>query len=340
MKTRIRRKRKKNSFKFLMINLPKLKKSQIQTIKIGSLTFLVLVFCFSLLLLVPQAVNLTEVKLADSFNQPWEKPQYLISEVSGKESKQPQIVDTGLTPPNFASQSVIAMDFETGQILYQKNIHQRLAPASTTKIATAWVAVDLYQPGDILTVSGEDLVGGSTMGLGLGERLSFRSLLYGMLLNSGNDAAFTIASNYPGGVNNFISLMNQKVISLGLKDTNFTNPAGFDGSNHYSSAYDLAVISKQAVSHPQLATVIGTKNTSIQTIDGNKSHLLRNLNQLLDTDGVIGIKTGTTEMAGANFVGLVERNGHKVITVVLRSPDRFGETKNLMNWVYSNYKWE
>ena len=251
-----------------------------------------------------------------------------------------QITDQKIPAPVFQSQSVLAMDVETGQILFEENIHERLAPASTTKIMTGIIATNYFRPADVLTVYPIDNVGGSNMGLKIGEKLSFRSLLYGMLLNSGNDAAFTIASNFPGGLPAFVAAMNSKVSEMKLADTHFDNPAGFDSDNHFSSAYDLAIIAKLAVENPQLAKVVATKETFVSAWDKSYLHSLKNLNELLSADGVLGIKTGSTEKAGENFVGLVERSEHKVITVVLNSRDRFGETKRLMDWVYANYKWE
>ncbi len=251
----------------------------------------------------------------------------------------PLFIEKGLPAPEFESVAVLAEDLETGKVLYSKNANLRLSPASTTKIMTAVVGMDYYKLAQPLIVPKNALVGGSTMSLNLGEELTFRSLLYGMMLNSGNDAAFTIAANYPGGVSGFIEAMNQKALSLGLTDTQFQNPAGFDGDGHFSSAADLAKISRVAMSNPQFAKIVGTKETTVTALDQSKSHLLHNLNQLLNEPGVIGIKTGTTELAGENLVGLIEQDGRKILTVVLGSKDRFTETKQLLQWVADNYDW-
>lgn len=305
-------------------------------------SFCILLFGLSLpvLLLLPKAVEVAETQISFLGNQINPLPQVLGEEISKEDSPKINIVNTGVNPPLFSSNVVYAQDFETGEILYSKNADKRVAPASTTKIMTALVAQEYFRPADVLTVPKEARVGGSTMGLKVGERLTFRSLLYGMLLNSGNDAAYTIALNYPGGVSAFVSKMNEKALHLGLKDTHFTNPAGFDHPNHYSSAADLAVIAKQAALNPQLARVVATQETSILSIDKTHSHILRNLNKLLGEEGVLGIKTGTTEMAGENLVALFDRNNRKVLTVVLGSSNRFGETKSLTNWIYSNYLWQ
>ena len=205
---------------------------------------------------------------------------------------------------------------------------------------TAVVASDYFQQSQILTVTDASLVGGSNMGLKAGEQLTFRSLLYGMLLNSGNDAAYTIAANFPGGVNAFVNAMNQKAKSLGLVNTHFDNPAGFDSSNHFSSAFDLAKIAALASENPQLSRAFAARQATVASTDLVTIHLLKNLNKLLGLPGVIGMKTGTTPEARENLVGLVERDNHKILTVVLGSEDRFGETQKLMDWAYANFRWQ
>jgi len=311
-----------------------------QKLQFIGLTTLLIFGGLAFLIATPRVVTLAESRIVESSN---EIPQNAapVKEVAGVEKKpQVQIVSSGLTPPQFTSKAVFAEDLDTGQILFQKNIHTRLSPASTTKIMTALIGEEKFLSGDVLNVPPGGLVGGSTMGLKVGETATFRSILYGMLLNSGNDAAYTIALNYPGGFSSFIDRMNQKVSELGLTDTNFTNPAGFDNPNHYSSAYDLAKIAEAAIKNIHIAKIVATKETSIVSYDKEHAHQLKNLNVLLDEPGVLGIKTGFTEIAGENFVGLVDRNGHKVLTVVLASQDRFGETKALMDWVYKNFQWE
>lgn len=303
-------------------------------VKFFSLTLILFIISLGVLLSLPKGVGLVQSKVAANSS-------LQASQVAGVE-KVPTISlqSKGLTPPLLTAAAALALDFDSGQIIYQKDIHKRLLPASTTKLMTALVAIDYYKLSDPLTVFSDDLVGGSIMGLHEGEKVSFRSLLYGMLLNSGNDAAFTIASNYPGGLNNFISAMNQKAQSLGLLDTRFANPAGFDDPLQYSSAYDLSQIGLAASLNTELAKVTSTKDTIVYSSDSTQGHSLRNVNQLLGQNGVIGIKTGYTDQAGENLVGLVEREGHKVLTVVLASKDRFGETKTLMDWVYNDYVWK
>lgn len=250
------------------------------------------------------------------------------------------LVNKGEIPPQISAVGVWVEDLETNSLLYQKNSNQRLLPASTTKMMTALVGVDYYKFDDDLVVNEQSLVSGSSMNLSIGERLSFRALLYGMLLNSGNDAAYTIASNYPGGVNGFINAMNEKAKNLGLVNTNFSNPAGFDTDNHFSSVNDLAKIAKAVIANESLSRIVATKETVVVSENQPKTHSLSNLNQLLGEEGVIGIKTGYTEKSGENLVTLVDRDGRKVLLIVLDSDDRFGETKKLLKWAYDNFSLE
>lgn len=292
------------------------------------------------LLTGPQAINLVESKVISSNLKP-EKSADSEDKVLG-EAKQPiiELVTANLPQPTITAVAAIAQDLQTDQTLYQKNIHTRLAPASTTKIMTALVSSEYFNNADLLTVPAQAIVGGSSMGLAAGEQLTFRSVLYGMMLNSGNDAAFTIAYNYPGSYKAFILKMNLKAKELGLTDTNFDNPAGFDSPTHYSSAYDLSQIAKAAIKNAKLGHVYSTKETSVTSIDKSKVHVLKNLNKLLNIDGFVGIKTGTTENAGESFVGLVEKNNQAILTVMLNSQDRFGETEKLLDWIFKNYSWK
>lgn len=306
-----------------------------------SLLFL-FVFSISFLITAPKVVNLVDSNLVMAQNEQWEQPHIVEKrgEVAGIKAKaEVHITSKELLAPKVQSAGAIAIDVESGKILFERNSTKRLSPASTTKIMTALVAKDHFKAGDVLTARPDTVVGGSTMGLAAGEEMSFRSLLYGMMLNSGNDAAFTIAGNYPGGVSAFVDQMNAKVAEMGLMDTHFQNPAGFDNPNHYTSALDLARIASEASIDPQISRIVSTKETSVMSWDKEHNHLLKNLNKLLGEDGILGFKTGTTDLAGESLVILVERNGHKVITVVLNSPDRFSETRELIDWVYANYDW-
>lgn len=247
----------------------------------------------------------------------------------------------GINTPYFSAKAVLVKDLSSGEILYEKNSKERLPIASTTKIMTALVASEYFAQNAPLTIKNGAGQSGATAGLVAGETLSFRSLLYGMLLNSGNDAAYSIAENYPGGIKGFIVAMNDKVAQLKLQNTGFDNPAGFDSENHFSSAEDLSKISEEALKNPILVKIFATKETEVTSLDKKFNHKLSNLNKLLSSVvGVLGIKTGTTTLAKENLVGLVDRDGHKILTVILGSDDRFGETAKLIEWTYQNFQWQ
>lgn len=262
------------------------------------------------------------------------------SSIAGVQKYNIPPVQSDVPPPNISARAVLIEDLATDTVLLQKEAGSSLPIASTTKIMTALVGSEYFKPAAILTVEGGADISGSKAGLIKGEKLTFRSLLYGMLLSSGNDAAYAIAENYPGGVLGFVSAMNKKVKELNLLNTRFDNPAGFDSPNQYSSANDLAEITKEALKNYQLARIFATKETNIVSINKKYTHQLLNLNKLLSSvKGVLGVKTGTTEGAKENLVTLVERDGHRLLLVVLGSEDRFGETTKLIDWAYSNFRW-
>lgn len=262
------------------------------------------------------------------------------SAVAGVQKYNIPPISKNIETPYLSARAIIVKDLETDTILYQKDAYIPLPIASTTKIMTALVASGYFQPNSVLTVNDGAKIPGAKVGLFSGEDLTFRSLLYGMLLNSGNDAAFAIAENYPGRVLGFVSAMNKKAIELNLNNTHFENPAGFDSPNHYSSASDLSKITQEALKDSQLSRIFATKDTDIVSLDKKYKHQLRNLNKLLSqVSGVLGVKTGYTEGAKENLVTLVERGGHKVLLVILGSDDRFGETTSLIGWTYENFQW-
>lgn len=242
--------------------------------------------------------------------------------------------------PQILARAILIKDLQSNTLLYQKDINTPLPPASTTKVMTALVASEYFKPNSVLTVNSSANIPGTKVGLIFGENLSFRSLLYGMLLPSGNDAAYAIAENYLGGVIGFVSAMNKKAAELNLQSTHFDNPAGFDSSRHFSSAKDLAKVTEEALKNPQLARIFATQQTDIVSLDKKYEHKLYNLNKLLSQiPGVLGVKTGKTEAAKENLITLVEREKHKILFVLLGSDDRFLETTSLIDWVYSNFEW-
>ena len=254
---------------------------------------------------------------------------------------------TGQKPPLLTAKSVVVMDKNSSVVIYSKNENLWILPASTVKIMTALVALDYYQPEDILTV-GEVSDFGQTMKLIKGERITVKDLLYGLLIASANDGALVLAQNYPGGQKAFVTAMNRKAAALNLGNTYFANPTGLDSDGEgnllpdfsYTTALDLARLAAEAFKNPLFSQIIQTEKIIVTDVSGKIIHPLFNINQLLGkVDGLKGGKTGWTEEAGECLVAYTEKENQGIITVVLGSQDRFGETKKLIEWVFINYRW-
>lgn len=240
--------------------------------------------------------------------------------------------------PVVSAQGAIAVDIDSGVVLYEKNPDAPLLPASTTKIMTALVALEEFDPGEVLEAQ-DPRVEGQKMGLAQGEKISFDGLLHGLLIYSANDAAMVLAQNYPGGVKAFVERMNAKALELNLVNTRFTNPVGLDGGSHRSTARDMIRLSAIAMADPYFAAIVGTKEKMVVSQSGTP-HFLVSTNKLLgEVEGVRGVKTGWTENARENLVTYVERDNKKIILAVLGSQDRFGETRELIDWIFQNYTW-
>jgi len=248
--------------------------------------------------------------------------------------------ETDSTQPVFSAVSIIAVDVDSGVTLYEKNPDEVLFPASTTKIVTALVALEVYRLTDVVTVDNPP-VDGQKMGLVNGEQITVENLLKGMLIYSANDAAEALARNYPDGYQAFIDKMNEKAQELSMTHSHFMNSNGLENWQHVSTARDMARAGAAAMNNPLFSEIVGTKKTTVTSVDGTYIHKLANVNKLIGTvDGVIGVKTGYTEHAKENLITYVKRNGKRVVISLLGSDDRFGETTALIDWVYGNYKWE
>jgi D-alanyl-D-alanine carboxypeptidase (penicillin-binding protein 5/6) len=224
-------------------------------------------------------------------------------------------------------------------VVYEKSADQKVFPASTTKMMTAIVALEHYPLQQVLTVTQEYPIG-QYIGFKPGEKITVEEMLYGLLVQSGNDAAEILAENFPGGRAAFIAAMNVKAQQIHLTNTNFVNPSGVDEDGHYSTAADLARLGDFALRNDKFAKIVATENAVVTSVDYTSSHILNNVNQLLGkVIGVRGIKTGYTEGAGQSLVTLVERDNHSVILAVLGSQDRFADSQALIEWVYSNFQW-
>ena len=242
--------------------------------------------------------------------------------------------------PILSAQGVLALDSASNVTLYEKNADQELYPASTTKIITALTALDYYKSDDVLTAV-DPYVDGQRMGLIKGEQMTFNNLINGLLIYSANDAAVTLADNYPGGRDAFIAAMNAKAQALHLDHSHFANPIGLDDPAQVTTARDMVRVARVAMSNPVFAQIVGTKEKTVTDITGKLTYNIANVNKLLGSvDGVVGVKTGWTEGARENLVTEVNRNGHSVFIVVLGSQDRFGETTEMINWIFGSYTWQ
>ena len=189
-----------------------------------------------------------------------------------------------------------------------------------------------------MNVDSRRMRGSTVMGLVPGERLSLEDLLYGLLLPSGNDAALAIAEHVSGSLDAFVALMNERAAELGLADTHFVNPHGLDGAGHYSSAYDLALLTRAAMQRPDFRRIVSTRYYVAH--GALNVYELGTLNPLYGRiAGVDGVKTGFTRGARQAIVGSVLRDGHRVYVVVLRAADRTADSLALLNWTFAAYAW-
>jgi len=237
--------------------------------------------------------------------------------------------------PVISARGAIIMDADSKVVLYSKNPGIISSTASTAKIMTALTALDYFKPTDILTVR-EATSEGSTLGLVQNEKMTFENLLYALLLPSANDAALAISQNYPGQEQAFIKAMNDKAKVFKLYNTHYSDPAGLLDAGDYTTPFDMARLASFAVKNKTLKEIVATKERVISDTSGIFVYSLVNLNKLLGTDGVNGIKTGYTEEAGQVLVTSKEEKGKTIIIVVMGSGDRFMDTAKLLDLVSNN----
>ncbi|MBU0974919.1 D-alanyl-D-alanine carboxypeptidase [Patescibacteria group bacterium] len=241
---------------------------------------------------------------------------------------------------SLTSKSVYIEDIDTATQLFEKNGERVLLPASTTKIMTALVARQEYKLDDVFTIPDIFQIDGYSIGLFKGEKMRVDQLLKAALIQSSNDAAYTLALNHPNGLDGFVKLMNQKVADFNLKSTYFENPAGFDNDSQRSSAHDLAIISKEFMKDDFLREVVGAKEDIISDESGVYKHYLYSTNEFLGVDeSVVGIKTGTTEGAHQVLITQFNREDRNILIIVMGSDDRYEETSQLIDWVFDEFIW-
>lgn len=236
--------------------------------------------------------------------------------------------------PGVSAQAAVLMDADSGRVLYAKEEHTKLSMASTTKIMTALITVEQGNLEREITVTEEMVrVEGSAMGLRTGDQVTMEGLVYGMLLSSGNDAANAAALSIAGSADQFAELMNRKAEELGARDTHFVTPSGLDAEEHYSTAYDMALIGAAAMQNETFASIASTKSTTVTFGNPPREVWLSNHNRLLkEYDGAIGVKTGFTKKSGRCLVSCAERDGVRLLVVTLNAPDDWNDHKRLFDY--------
>ena len=244
---------------------------------------------------------------------------------------------------NSSARACVVIESNSKRVLFEKNMNTKLAMASTTKIMTALITLEKCEDLDEIVKIDDRSVGieGTSIYLRKGEELTVKELLYGLILASGNDASLALAYHIgKGNLQTFVDLMNDKAKELNLKNTCFANPHGLDAENHYTSAYDLAVITSEALKNADFREICSTQITNIT---GNKevgNRFLRNKQKLLKTlKGCNGVKSGFTDNAGRCLVTSCERENFNIICVVLNCPDMFEESARLINKAYLEYRY-
>ena len=234
-----------------------------------------------------------------------------------------------------SASSAILMDGGTGTVLYEKNAHEPRLIASITKLMTALVALESgHDLKEEITVPAEWTgVEGSSIYLRPGEQVTLETLLYGMLLQSGNDAATAVAQVCAGSVEAFAGQMNAKAVQLGMKDSHFTNPSGLNDEGHYSTAYDMALLAQACLENETLSQIVATKSVALG------GRVFTNHNKLLwQYEGCVGMKTGYTEKAGRTLVSAAERDGMTLICVTLNDPNDWADHTALFDRGFADYE--
>ncbi len=270
-----------------------------------------------------------------------------------------------LDDPALDSSAALLVDLDNGTILYGKNENERRAPASMVKIMTALMGIEAYERGDLSlsdlcavneTAFSDIGSGGSTGGFKAGEQVPFESLLYGIMLTSANEGCNAIAEAVDGTIASFIARMNARAVELGCKNTNFANTHGMPNENSYSTAYDLFLITREAMTHNLFKRICASASYSIPATELNEERVIRNGNSLLNSSSAYyyeyatGVKTGYTDAAGYCCIATASKEGRNLLSVVLGAQSgtaedgrtevrSYTDTKRLMNWGFDNFNY-
>lgn len=237
---------------------------------------------------------------------------------------------------DISAKSAVIICAETGEVVYSKNMNECLSMASTTKIMTAIIALEFGASDKYLTVN-ENMIAveGTSMGLKDGDSVSLKTLVKGMLLASGNDAANAVANIIGGDIQTFVQMMNDKAKEIGMYSTSFETPSGLDGDNHYSTAFDMAILGAYAIQNPEFRSICSSESLAVFYGAPPYRRVLTNHNKLLKMyDGAFGIKTGFTKKSGRCLVSAVEKDGKTLVAVTLNAPDDWNDHIKMYDYAF------
>lgn len=243
-------------------------------------------------------------------------------------------------PPEVLASAVVLIDVASGKVLYESNKDTQLYPASTTKVMTALLALEYLELDDTITLP-DDFVNDGESGIWLeaGETHTVEDMLMALMLRSANDAAQALAIGVSGSVEAFAELMNEKAASLGLTNSNFVNANGLHNDDHYTTAYDLAIITQAAMEYEDFNRIITTSSWTIPGPPDGEDRVVYNLNSLLSRyEYADGVKTGYTKQAGNCLVASASKDDQRFIAVILNSNDMYTQAEELLEWAFQNYK--
>ncbi|MDF2378977.1 MAG: serine hydrolase [Candidatus Gracilibacteria bacterium] len=254
-----------------------------------------------------------------------------------------KIVQEQVEPPAIASRAGLVIETHSNETLFEKNVWDVFPIASLTKLMTALVVREHLELDTIVEVNPLAAnIEGSRLGLIAYERMTVKDLLRGLLIPSGNDAAFALSMAVAGNQEQFVTLMNQRTKALGLENTRFVDPAGL-GDGNVSSAFELAHLAKQVFKDPFLAEIMKEESAVLNAVDQEYVHQIKNTNRLLGTDlgkRIIAGKTGTTKSAGQCLIAYLRTDSDRtILSIVLGSPDRYSDMGTIIDWVDANYHW-
>jgi len=297
--------------------------------KVGFISLVLVVIAFCIYLIVPLFQPKSEYTVANIYPKSLGYEKLVGEDVGG-------YIDKSISVDSLKAQSAIVFNPSNGDILFEKDTHERKSIASLTKLISAIVVLESFKLDDVITVSLENIPQDLSLQLGAkdGDKISIENIFKAMLISSYNDAAYIVANAYPyGGYEGFIKAMNRKAEMLKMKESNFSNPAGLDQEGNYSTAFDIAILVSVVRNYPEIMDMVKREREIVNW--SNNSGLLSTevltTNKLLEESTYIkGLKTGITDLAGQCFAGyFVYPNGNELVTVVLNSAERFEDTKTI-----------